>query len=82
MRSIATHDRHGNISALTYSPLDAPPASVLPGPGQELTEVDVPEGAIDISRLENEQSVLEALRDCRVEVKRDAKLVRTSQGTS
>jgi hypothetical protein len=73
MKAIALHDRHGAIVALTDIPADAPPASIAPGPGQALTEVELPE---ELTRLETEELVVEALRNFRLETKTEVKLVR------
>jgi len=82
MRFFAIHDRHGNIAALTICPPDAPPAALVPDPGQFLTEAEVPEGAIDLADPENEQRAVEQLKGFRVEVKPEGKLVRkTSPNT-
>jgi hypothetical protein len=76
MKLIAMHDRHGTITALTSAPPDAPRASIAVGPGDTLTDVEVEDGALDISRMETEQRALETLREFRVEVRTEAKLVR------
>ena len=76
MRFMALHDREGTIVALTSSAPDAPAVSSPPGPGQQLTEIDVPDGTLDIATLETEERVIEALREFRIEVQTDAKLVR------
>jgi hypothetical protein len=67
MRYFAVHDSAGNIAALTTCPPDAPPAALVPDPGQFLTEVEVPEGAIDLADPENEQRAVEQLKEFRVE---------------
>jgi hypothetical protein len=73
-RFIAIHDKHGAIAGLTDGATDAPPASIAPGPGQALTEVEIPEDLR--ARLETEELVVEALREFRVEVNTDSKFVR------
>jgi hypothetical protein len=74
-RARALHDKHGVIVALTNVPADAPPASIAPGPGQTVSEVELP---AELTRLETEEQVIEALRQFRVEAKTEAKLVRKS----
>jgi hypothetical protein len=73
-RSIAIHDKRGTIVGLTDGPSDAPPAALAPGPGQALTQVEIPEDVR--ARLESEELVVEALREFRVEVNTDSKFVR------
>ena len=79
MRAFVAHDRNGNIAGLAICPPDAPPLFPTPGPGQFVTEVDLPEDALD---LESEERTIETLKNFRVEVKTEARLVRkTSQET-
>jgi hypothetical protein len=78
MKVRVIHDRDGAIAGLiTFSP-DAPPPSVTLEPGLTLTEVEVPEGVLDLdpSRPESEQQIGEALQELRVEVKTTAKLAK------
>jgi hypothetical protein len=83
MRFTAVHDRHGNIAALTASPPDAPPATlVTDAAGELVTEVEVPEEIIDLTEPENEQRVVEVMQDFRVEVKTEGRLVRKSSSNT
>jgi hypothetical protein len=76
MKARVIHDSDGTIAGLiTFSP-DAPPPSITLEPGLTLTEVEVPEGALDLSRRQTEQQIGEALQELRVEVTTTAKLVK------
>jgi hypothetical protein len=79
MKFLAVHDRHGNIAVLASSPPDAPPVTLGTDAGAGfVTEVEVPEGIIDVTEAESEQRVVEALKDFRVEVEPAGRLVRKS----
>jgi hypothetical protein len=75
MRYFAVHDRDGNIAALTTCPPDASPLTLVPDPGQFVTEVEVPEDAA-LADPENEQRAVEQLKEFRVEAEPKGKLVR------
>jgi hypothetical protein len=74
-RARALHDEHGVIVALTDVPAGAPPASIAPGPGQTVSEVELP---VELTRIKTEEQAVEALRQFRVEAKTEAKIVRRS----
>jgi hypothetical protein len=80
MKARVIHDTEGAIVGLiTFSP-DAPPPSISLDAGQALTEVEVPaevpKGTLDLSRLESEQQIGEALQELQVEVTTTARLVK------
>jgi hypothetical protein len=76
MKFMAVHRRDGTIVSLTAFEPDAPPASAAPAPGEAVAEIEVPEGMLDVSTLETEERVMEALRELRIEVGAEAQLVR------
>jgi len=71
MRAYVAYDRDGTIAGLAICPPDGPALFPTVGPGQLVTEVDLPEGAVD---FDDEQRAMETLREFRVDVA--AKLVR------
>jgi hypothetical protein len=81
MKARVIHDRDGTIFGLiTFSP-DGPPPSIGLEPGLMLTDVEVPNDAVDLSRVESEEQIAEALQKLRVEVKTTAELVKRSTDT-
>lgn len=71
MRAYVAYDNDGTIAGLAICPPEGPALFPSVGPGQLVTEVDLPEGVVD---LEDEQRAIETLRGFRVDVA--AKLVR------
>jgi hypothetical protein len=76
MRYVAIHDRRGKIASLISGPDDGPPATIALEPGLEATEVDLSETGLDASAFETEEGAIKALEAFRVDVRREAKLVR------
>jgi hypothetical protein len=76
MKARVIHDPDGAIVGLITFSRDAPPPSIAPEPGLTMTEVEVPTDTLDLSRLETEHEIGEALQELRVEVKTSAKLVK------
>ena len=76
MKFIAAHDKDGTIVALISIVPNAPAVSIPPGPGRTLAQIEIPEEVLDISSLETEQRVVDALRAFRIDVTTEAKLVR------
>jgi hypothetical protein len=73
MRAFVVHDRKGNIAGLAVCPREGPPLYPTPEPTQIVTEVEFPDDAIDFN---DEIRAIETLREFRVELKTEAKLVR------
>jgi hypothetical protein len=77
MKLLTIHDAQGNISAVVVRPDNAPMgAPVVPGQMELMTEVEAPDVQIDPAEPESYQRLIEMLRDFRVEVKTEARLVR------
>jgi hypothetical protein len=84
MHIVVTHDRDGNIVSLTICPPDGPPVAGVVDVGQYVTELDVPEDALDFIRQEgenDEERIIKALAEFRVDLKTEGKLVRKSAST-
>jgi hypothetical protein len=76
MRYVAIHDQRGKIASLISGPNDGPPATLALEPGQEATEVDLTHTGLEVSAFETEEGAIKALDALRVDVRREAKLVR------
>jgi hypothetical protein len=77
MKHFAIHDQRGKVEAVISGPEDGPPAVVeLDKPWLEFTEVDLSEAEIDPSAFETEEDAIKALDAVRIDVSREAKLVR------
>jgi hypothetical protein len=75
MKVLAIHDAQGNIAGVVASPGDAPLGAVVV-PGQTMTEVEVPDMQIDPADPESYQQFIEMLKQFRVEVKTEGRLVK------
>jgi hypothetical protein len=73
MRALVVHDRDGTIRDIVLAQPDAPAVFLGSDPGHSVTEVELPDGAIN---FESEQEATKALRDFRVEMGGEARLVR------
>lgn len=73
MKAFVVHGRSGEIAGLAICPPDGPALFPTAGPGQSVTEVDLPEDAVDFS---NEKQAIEALKGYRIDVTVEARLVR------
>lgn len=73
MRALVVYDRDGTIRDLVIGQPDAPPLFLATDPGQFVADVELPDGAIN---FESEQQAAKALRDFRVEMTGEARLVR------
>lgn len=65
MRYFAIHRMNGDIVTLATCGPEAPPVAMVGDPGEVVTEIEVPEGAIQMASPAgpgSEQSVLEVLR--------------------
>jgi hypothetical protein len=76
MKCLAMHDRSGNIAALVACPPESPPVMVTPQPGLFVTEVEVPEGLIDVAGPEGEKRVAEVLGQFHIKGMTEGKLVK------
>jgi hypothetical protein len=74
MKFLVFHDTKGNIDAIVGRPADAPAASVVPGGGQLVAEVDLPKGTIDPANPDTFQRLVKVIERHRVDVKTEAKL--------
>jgi hypothetical protein len=79
MRVVAGHDQDGTIASLIISPLDAPPVAGATDLDQQVTELEVSDDVLESLRHRDEggeQRIIEALSGLRVDIKREARLVR------
>jgi len=76
MKLLAVHDAKGNIARIMVCPPSAPPAATAAGPGYFVTEVEAPDPKIDAADPESYQRLTQVLKNFRVEVKTEGKLVR------
>jgi hypothetical protein len=79
MRVVAAHDRDGTIASLVICSPDGPPLAGGTDLDQQVTELDVPDDVLDSIRHNGEGDEgrsIEALAGFRVELKREARLVR------
>jgi len=73
VRAFAVHDRNGNIASLVICPPDGPALFPSTGPGQLVSEVDLPDDAFHFG---DEERALRVLRDFLVDFQMEARLVR------
>jgi hypothetical protein len=66
MKAFAIHSADGDLVALVTCQPDASALALVADPGQLISEVEVPEGTIDLAGREGEQRVVEALQVLRV----------------
>jgi hypothetical protein len=79
MRAVVSHDRDGTIASLALCPADGPPLAAGGGLDLQVTELDVPDDVLESIRQEghgDDRQSIEALAALRVELKREARLVR------
>jgi hypothetical protein len=83
MRFFAMHRKNGDIVALASCQPDAPPVAVIDDPELIVTEIELPDGAIDLEGAagdpESEQRVLQTLQKLRDE---GTLVIRTPRGTT
>jgi hypothetical protein len=83
MKVLVLHDRQGIIRRVVTAPADAPiPVHVGAHPGEILSEVEVPDKSLDPSTEEGQREMVRILREFRVDLTRQARLVprRSSEG--
>jgi hypothetical protein len=77
MKIVAIHDTQGNFIASVVSPEeDSPPGALAAGPGEMMTEVEAREVRIDPLDEKEYQQLIEVMKNFRVDVKTEAKLVK------
>jgi hypothetical protein len=76
MKIIALHDARGNIERLVAAPAGGPPASVGGDANLIATELDAANLRIDLRVADAHERLVDLIKNYRVEVKREAKLVR------
>lgn len=82
MKCLVMHDGAGNIAAIVTCPSESPAVIVTPQPGLLMSEVEVPEGTIDLTSPESEKRVAEVLAQFQIRGRSEGKLVkRTSAET-
>lgn len=80
MRLLVVHDANGNIAGFVLQPADSP-GGLVTVPGQFVTEVEVPDVAVDPAKPESYRRVSELIDDFRVEKTR-GRLVRKTASTA
>ena len=68
MQFTVLHDSQGDISALVACPPDSPPAQIEAKPGQRMTEVEAPEGTVDLDSPRLNEHLADLMQNYRVEV--------------
>ena len=78
MKAYVTYERDGELVSFIVGPADGPPVAIATEPGQYVAEVDAPRSLVQLIRdgEADEEKVIKALSEYRVEAKTDAKLVR------
>jgi hypothetical protein len=69
------HDDDGNVMAFVTSPTGAPPIHVAAEPGQQMSELELPDLKLDLEGGASAEEIAERLRDYRVDPGRKAKLI-------
>jgi len=82
MKILTVHDGRGNIDACVVQPPNAPPVAMSAAPGQVVSEVEAREVRIDLDDPESLQRLVDVVRNFRVEVKTEARLVRINSPKS
>ena len=79
MKAFVTYERDGELLSLIVGPADGPPAVPVVEPGLHGVELDAPKTLAQLIRNDegDEEKVVKALSAYRVDVKTEAKLVRT-----
>ena len=78
MKAFVTYERDGELVSFILGPADGPPVAIVTEPGQYVAEVDAPRSLVQLIRDDevDEEKVIKALGEYRVEAKTEAKLVR------
>lgn len=78
MKTYVTYEHDGEIVSLILGPADGPPVAIVTEPGQYVVEVEAPKSLVQLIRGDeaDEEKVLKALSEYRVESMAEAKLVR------
>jgi hypothetical protein len=74
MRYFAIHDATGNVTALAASPSDAPPPVLGARSTDFYSEVEVPEGLIDLASPVDERRIHDLLKQLQVGPETDGRL--------
>jgi hypothetical protein len=66
MAAFAVHSSSGEIDVIVIASEGAPPVAAAE-PGQVVSEVDVPQGLLDVDDAEGERRAAESLKDYRIQ---------------
>jgi hypothetical protein len=69
MRLVVVHDQHGNLKGFATSPLDAPLLGIVTKPGEQMTEVELPDELRSLTYPSDQEILSNILDNYQVEVR-------------